>query len=130
MVGKGDVVMFRQLLLHRLPPLPPTLHGIISSRFSSFSTSSAHEGTSPYFSCFFFAAALRRSLSLLCARIVPVQVMQALGSCMTNKYSEGRPFARYYGGNEFIDQAETLCEVGGRVRACVGLWLWVCGHVR
>jgi len=37
--------------------------------------------------------------------------MQALGSCMTNKYSEGRPNARYYGGNEFIDQAELLCEV-------------------
>lgn len=37
-------------------------------------------------------------------------VMEALGSCMTNKYSEGRPNARYYGGNEFIDQAEALCE--------------------
>jgi len=36
--------------------------------------------------------------------------MQALGSCMTNKYSEGRPGARYYGGNEFIDRAELLCE--------------------
>lgn len=29
---------------------------------------------------------------------------------MTNKYSEGRPNARYYGGNEFIDQVELLCE--------------------
>lgn len=28
---------------------------------------------------------------------------------MTNKYSEGYPGARYYGGNEFIDQAESLC---------------------
>ena len=37
--------------------------------------------------------------------------MQALGSCMTNKYSEGRPKARDYGGNEFIDEAELLCEV-------------------
>jgi glycine hydroxymethyltransferase len=37
-------------------------------------------------------------------------VMQALGSCMTNKYSEGRPHARYYGGNEYIDQCEELCE--------------------
>ena len=37
--------------------------------------------------------------------------MEALGSCMTNKYSEGRPNARYYGGNEFIDKAELLCEV-------------------
>jgi glycine/serine hydroxymethyltransferase len=39
------------------------------------------------------------------------QVMQAVGSCMTNKYSEGLPGARYYGGNEFIDQAERLCQV-------------------
>lgn len=30
---------------------------------------------------------------------------------MTNKYSEGRPNARYYGGNEYIDQVELLCEV-------------------
>ena len=29
---------------------------------------------------------------------------------MQNKYSEGYPGARYYGGNEFIDQAELLCQ--------------------
>ena len=38
-------------------------------------------------------------------------VMTVVGSCMTNKYSEGLPGARYYGGNEFIDQAERLCQV-------------------
>lgn len=37
-------------------------------------------------------------------------VMEALGSCMTNKYSEGQPGARYYGGNENIDRMETLCQ--------------------
>eukprot|EP00842_Homolaphlyctis_polyrhiza_P005001 jgi/Hompol1/5501/HPOL_004479-RA len=37
-------------------------------------------------------------------------VMSALGSVMQNKYSEGYPGARYYGGNEIIDQAETLCQ--------------------
>ncbi|KAK9766465.1 Serine hydroxymethyltransferase, cytosolic [Basidiobolus ranarum] len=37
-------------------------------------------------------------------------VMDALGSVMQNKYSEGYPGARYYGGNEFIDMAETLCQ--------------------
>ncbi|KAJ3291680.1 hypothetical protein HDU79_002138 [Rhizoclosmatium sp. JEL0117] len=37
-------------------------------------------------------------------------VMGALGSVMQNKYSEGYPNARYYGGNEFIDQAELLCQ--------------------
>lgn len=36
-------------------------------------------------------------------------VMEAVGSIMTNKYSEGYPGARYYGGNEFIDQSEDLC---------------------
>ncbi|KAI8851500.1 serine hydroxymethyltransferase-domain-containing protein [Chytridium lagenaria] len=37
-------------------------------------------------------------------------VMDALGSVMQNKYSEGYPGARYYGGNEFIDMAERLCQ--------------------
>ena len=41
---------------------------------------------------------------------VSSSVMEAVGSIMTNKYSEGYPGARYYGGNEFIDQAETLCQ--------------------
>ncbi|KAL3645362.1 glycine hydroxymethyltransferase shm1 [Castilleja foliolosa] len=39
-----------------------------------------------------------------------VSVMQAVGSVMTNKYSEGYPGAIYYGGNEYIDMAETLCQ--------------------
>lgn len=37
-------------------------------------------------------------------------VMETLSSCLTNKYSEGYPGKRYYGGNEFIDQIETLCQ--------------------
>jgi glycine hydroxymethyltransferase len=41
---------------------------------------------------------------------VSASVMEAVGSIMTNKYSEGYPGARYYGGNEFIDQAESLCQ--------------------
>ncbi|KAH8596463.1 serine hydroxymethyltransferase-like protein [Bisporella sp. PMI_857] len=36
-------------------------------------------------------------------------VLDALGSVMQNKYSEGYPGARYYGGNEFIDESENLC---------------------
>ena len=35
-------------------------------------------------------------------------VLEALGSVMNNKYSEGYPHKRYYGGNEFVDQAEDL----------------------
>ncbi|XP_057987301.1 serine hydroxymethyltransferase 7 isoform X2 [Hevea brasiliensis] len=36
-------------------------------------------------------------------------VMEALGSHLTNKYSEGLPGARYYTGNQYIDQIESLC---------------------
>jgi glycine hydroxymethyltransferase len=35
-------------------------------------------------------------------------VMQAQGSCLTNKYAEGYPGKRYYGGCEFVDEIETL----------------------
>lgn len=37
-------------------------------------------------------------------------VMDLLGSEMQNKYSEGYPGERYYGGNQFIDMAELLCQ--------------------
>jgi len=37
-------------------------------------------------------------------------VMEANGSCLTNKYSEGLPGKRYYGGNEVIDDVERLCQ--------------------
>ena len=41
-------------------------------------------------------------------------VLDALGSVMSNKYSEGYPNARYYGGNENIDKAEIM------PRSCLG----------
>lgn len=37
-------------------------------------------------------------------------VLNALSTCLHNKYSEGYPNARYYGGNEFIDQIELLAQ--------------------
>lgn len=37
-----------------------------------------------------------------------LQVMEAMGSVMTNKYAEGYPGHRYYGGCEFVDETETL----------------------
>ena len=40
--------------------------------------------------------------------IVSPAVMQAQGSVLTNKYSEGYPSKRYYGGNKFIDVCESL----------------------
>lgn len=36
------------------------------------------------------------------------QVMQAMGSCLTNKYAEGYPGKRYYGGCEVVDESEQL----------------------
>ena len=35
-------------------------------------------------------------------------VMRAMGSCLTNKYAEGYPGKRYYGGCEVVDQTETI----------------------
>mmetsp|Transcript_21264 Transcript_21264/g.29817 ORF Transcript_21264/g.29817 Transcript_21264/m.29817 type:complete len:542 (+) Transcript_21264:41-1666(+) len=40
---------------------------------------------------------------------VSAPVREALGSCLTNKYSEGMIGRRYYGGNEYIDKIEELC---------------------
>lgn len=39
---------------------------------------------------------------------VSPQVMAAMGSCLTNKYAEGYPGKRYYGGCQIVDQTETL----------------------
>ncbi len=49
-------------------------------------------------------------------------VMEAMGSVMTNKYAEGYPGKRYYGGCEFMDMAENLA----RERAKI---LFGCEHV-
>src|SRR5215471_4763377 len=37
-----------------------------------------------------------------------LQVIQAMGNVMTNKYAEGYPGRRYYGGGEVVDQSEQL----------------------
>lgn len=37
-------------------------------------------------------------------------VLKALGSSLTNKYAEGYPGKRYYGGNEVVDEIEELCK--------------------
>ena len=41
---------------------------------------------------------------------VSEDIKRAMGSCLTNKYSEGYPGARYYGGCEIIDKIESYCQ--------------------
>jgi len=53
----------------------------------------------------------RESILLIASENVTSRaVFDALGSPMSNKYSEGYPGARYYGGNEHIDEIELLCQ--------------------
>ena len=53
----------------------------------------------------------KSSLELIASEnFTSVAVLQTLASCLHNKYSEGYPNQRYYGGNEFIDQVELLAQ--------------------
>lgn len=52
-----------------------------------------------------------RSIELIASEnFTSKAVLDGLGSILTNKYSEGQPHARYYGGNEVIDKIEDLCK--------------------
>ena len=51
----------------------------------------------------------KRGIELIASEnFVSTQVMEAMGSCLTNKYAEGYSGHRYYGGCEVIDQVEDL----------------------
>lgn len=51
----------------------------------------------------------RHGLELIASEnFVSQQVMDAMGSCLTNKYAEGLPGKRYYGGCEVVDQIEQI----------------------
>lgn len=51
----------------------------------------------------------RRNLELIASEnLVSPAVMAAMGSVLTNKYAEGYPGKRYYGGCEFVDEVETI----------------------
>ncbi|CAL1289463.1 unnamed protein product [Larinioides sclopetarius] len=53
----------------------------------------------------------KRGLELIASEnFTSLSVLQTLGSCLHNKYSEGYPGQRYYGGNEYIDEVERLCQ--------------------
>ena len=51
----------------------------------------------------------RRGIELIASEnFISKQVMEAMGSCLTNKYAEGFPRRRYYGGCEIVDEVEQL----------------------
>ena len=55
-------------------------------------------------------------------------VMAAMGSPMTNKYAEGYPGKRYYGGCEFVDAAETLA-IERAKKNCLAANMPMCSHI-
>jgi len=61
----------------------------------------------------------KRGIELIASEnFVSNQVMEAMGSCLTNKYAEGYPGHRYYGGCEVVDEVEQtaidrLCQLFG-----------------
>lgn len=51
----------------------------------------------------------QRGIELIASEnFTSINVMNAMGSCLTNKYAEGYPGKRYYGGCEIVDQVEQL----------------------
>lgn len=53
----------------------------------------------------------KRGLELIASEnFTSKSVMECVGSILTNKYSEGTPYNRYYGGCEVVDAIETLCQ--------------------
>ena len=51
----------------------------------------------------------RNGIELIASEnFVSNEVMRATGSCLTNKYAEGYPNKRYYGGCEIVDKVEQI----------------------
>ena len=78
------------------------------------------------------AAELNRQESTLemiaSENFAPQSVMEAQGSVLTNKYAEGYPGRRYYGGCEHVDVIEQLAI--DRVKALFGASTPTCNHIR
>ncbi len=70
----------------------------------------------------------REGIELIASEnFVSPEVMEAAGSCLTNKYAEGLPGARYYGGCQFVDEVEVLAQE--RAKALFGAdWVNVQPH--
>jgi len=91
----------------------PVARGIISRYMSGFSLNkSLHETDPELFSLIEQEKKRQQSSLVLIAseNFTSRAVLDALGTVMSNKYSEGYPGGRYYGGNENIDRVETMCQ--------------------
>jgi len=57
----------------------------------------------------------QNTLSLIASEnIAPKEIRETTGSVLMNKYSEGYPGKRYYGGNEIIDQIEVMAQAAAK----------------
>ena len=57
----------------------------------------------------------QETLSLIASEnLAPKEIREAAGSVLMNKYSEGYPGKRYYGGNEVVDQIETAAQTAAK----------------
>ncbi len=55
----------------------------------------------------------RKGIELIASEnFTSIAVLEAMGSCLTNKYAEGYPGKRYYGGCEIVDEIETMAITG------------------
>ncbi len=80
-------------------------------KMSSYEAGAALRKTDPEIAAIIHRETVRQGdhLELIASEnFVSEAVLEAVGSTLTNKYAEGYPGKRYYGGCEFIDQAETL----------------------
>ena len=78
---------------------------------NTFFTSDLIEDTDPEVSSFIKKEAQRQEehIELIASEnYTSPQVMEAQGSCLTNKYAEGYPHKRYYGGCEYVDKIEDI----------------------
>ena len=56
----------------------------------------------------------RDGLELIASEnFVPLSILQAQGSVLTNKYAEGYPHKKYYGGCEFVEKKKEMNHKGG-----------------
>ena len=72
----------------------------------------------------------QRTLEMIASEnFVPMSVLECQGSVLTNKYAEGYPGKRYYGGCEYVDIAERLADQA-RVMNCSAQGTRTCSPIR